>query len=227
MLSRVIAGMMLTMSAGLFAWYLGILVERFLAKRVGVETPAMSGWEKIDWLVATIFVVAFIYLVLAAMPSRGQAQAGVIDQAPVVIGPRKPGIVDRRAVRWTAVAAMHIAAAYDASCTNRLVNEKPPTVPGYAPFWANAINPLLRPFAGRWSMYPATEALDSPLSVWLLKAKGSRNRKIAFAAVAAETGFHIAWGIYSTHLHNSQWDFYNAHVQYTQQIFDRPAQTGR
>jgi hypothetical protein len=165
-----------------------------------------------------------IILLCVALPARSQSiqdskfkiqdsetpAASVLNAAPIIIASRKPSWTERRAFKFAAVGALHAAGLFDAYSSNTLIDGLPPAINGYQGFWAVEHNPLLKPFAGHWTMYPAIQLGDGVLSTWLLRARGSRNRKIAFAVVTAQIGMHIAFGIENLREHDAQWQLYHA-----------------
>ncbi len=79
------------------------------------------------------------------------------------------------------IGLLHASVTLDAWSTNRLFNNHPP---GYRPV---EYNPLLKPFAGKPSMYLMANLLTVPTDIFLLKYH--RHPRFAEVLVGANIGF--------------------------------------
>lgn len=81
------------------------------------------------------------------------------------------------------ILLLHATATLDAGTTNRLFNRLPP---GYRAYESN---PMMRPFAGKRSMYLAINLSYIPLDIALIKSR--RHEKIVKAWAAGAIGWEI------------------------------------
>ena len=133
----------------------------------------------------------------AAVP----ADKELLAQAPILVNAQPVPWWQRRKFKLAAITALHLAGAFDSYETNQLFDHLPPN----PRFTATEYNPLLKPFAGHGTMYPAVQVGDGILSTWLLRARSSRNRKAAWAAVGVQIGLHIGLGLNNWRIHEGQW----------------------
>jgi len=99
------------------------------------------------------------------------------------------------------ILAMHGSATFDAWSTNRQINSAAPGRRGVEH------NPLLRPFAGKPSMYIAVNLPLVAVDIWMLKRPKSRLPMIvAGSLVASSTTF----GIRNALSYNDGWRRFNA-----------------
>ena len=91
---------------------------------------------------------------------------------------------------WILILLLHGSATFDAWTTNQLMNHRPPG-------WGSTreLNPLLRPWAGKKSLYPVVNLTVLPLDIWLLKRpKSSVAKTLAVGLIGARgaVGWHNA-----------------------------------
>jgi hypothetical protein len=82
------------------------------------------------------------------------------------------------------ILTLHGSATFDAWSTNRVINGSPP---GFPP--GREGNPIMRPFAGKPTMYLVSNLSVIPLDVWILSHKRQRASKIVAGGYAGWLGF--------------------------------------
>jgi len=94
------------------------------------------------------------------------------------------------------IVALHGSATFDAWSTNHLINGRPPG-------WdTHELNPLLKPFAGKRSMYVAVNLPLVPLDIWLVKRPKSKRAQIVAGAFSASS---MGFAIRNVKIHGHDW----------------------
>jgi hypothetical protein len=95
------------------------------------------------------------------------------------------------------IGLLHGSASLDAWSTNRFINGCP------VGFRCGQVDPLVRPFAGKPTIYVAVNEAMVPLHIWLLSGKRRRAARIIGLAT---TGSHLAFAMHNVRLTGSMWD---------------------
>ena len=94
------------------------------------------------------------------------------------------------------IFALHGTATFDAWSTNQFLNDRPPG-------WDRCeLNPLLRPFAGKPTMYVAINLPLVPLDIWLLKRPKSKAARILAVGLS---GSYTTFGVRNVKIHRDDW----------------------
>jgi hypothetical protein len=93
------------------------------------------------------------------------------------------------------IGLLHGSATFDAWTTNRVINALP----------CQERNPIYRPFAGKPTMYVATNLAVVPIDIWLLSG---RRKKLARVVAVVVTGWQMRATVKNMHTYSKWYPLY-------------------